>query len=175
MGMIIPKSMERSIVDTALRLFTPEWLVAPDDDILPEPGVTARCSPPPPEGGPTYRLFETNFQRFQAHELTKKTNPELYTTKMLMCQLAAAALHNKTDDQLREIADGVGSERIMIMHGKRDNMISFPNGERLIKVLKPGSVHIVDDMGHAPIIEKTQWFNSVLEEQLSMWTKPKEE
>ncbi|EWY95595.1 hypothetical protein FOYG_04594 [Fusarium oxysporum NRRL 32931] len=175
MDMIIPKSMERSIVDTALRLFTPEWLVAPDDDILPEPGVTARCSPPPPEGGPTYRLFETNFQRFQAHELTKKTNPELYTTKMLMCQLAAAALHNKTDDQLREIADGVGSERIMIMHGKRDNMISFPNGERLIKVLKPGSVHIVDDMGHAPIIEKTQWFNSVLEEQLSMWTKPKEE
>ncbi|CAF3529918.1 unnamed protein product [Fusarium graminearum] len=172
---LIPKSMERAIVDTALKLFTPEWLVAPDDEILPEPGVTPKCGPPPPEAGPTYRLFDSNFQRFQAQELTKKRNPEVFSSTMLMCQLAAAAMHNKSDEQLRQIAEAVGSERITVMHGKRDNMITFPNGERLINVLKPGTVHIVDDMGHAPILERAEWFNSVLEEELNMWTKPKEE
>ncbi|KAF5668559.1 alpha beta hydrolase [Fusarium heterosporum] len=174
-SMFVPKSMERSIVDTALRLFAPEWLAAPDDEALPEPGVTARCGPPPPETGPTYRLFDSNFQRFQAQELYKKRNPELFSQTMLMCQLAAAGLHNKTDEQLREIAEGVGSDRILVMHGKRDNMITFPNGERLVKMLQPGNVRYVDDMGHAPIMERTQWFNSVLEEHLTMMTKPKEE
>jgi len=175
MGWLVPKTMERTIVDTSLKLFTPEWLLAPDDDELPEPGVTPRCGPPPAEAGPTYRLFDSNFQRFQAQELTKKRNPEVFSTTMLMCQLAAAALHNKSDDQLRQIADAVGSERLLIMHGKRDNMITLPNGERLIKVMKPATVHIVEDMGHAPILERSQWFNSVLEEQLSMWEKPKDE
>ncbi|RGP79594.1 hypothetical protein FLONG3_2342 [Fusarium longipes] len=175
MGWLVPKSMERTIIDTSLKLFTPEWLVAPDDEILPEPGVTPKCGPPPPEAGPTYRLFDSNFQRFQAQELTKKRNPEVFSSTMLMCQLAAAAMHNKSDEQLRQIAQAVGSERILVMHGKRDNMITLPNGERLIKVLKPATVHIVDDMGHAPILERAEWFNSVLEEQLNMWVKPKEE
>ncbi|KAF4967588.1 hypothetical protein FSARC_4885 [Fusarium sarcochroum] len=175
MGMLVPKSMERSIADTALQLFTPEWLAAPDAEMLPEPGVTAKCGPPPPEVGPTYRLFDSNFQRFQAQELNKRRNPEIFTTTNLMCQLAAAGLHNKTDEQLIEIAEAVGPERIMVMHGMRDNMITVPNGERLVRVLKPGAVQIVEDMGHAPIMERTQWFNSVLEDQLAMWTKMKEE
>ncbi|KAF5023061.1 hypothetical protein F66182_4873 [Fusarium sp. NRRL 66182] len=175
MGFFVPKSMERSIADTALQLFTPEWLAAPDAEMLPEPGVTARCGPPPPEVGPTYRLFDSNFQRFQAQELTKRRNPDEFTTKSLMCQLAAAGLHNKSDEQLLEIAEGVGSERILVMHGMRDNMISVPNAERLVRVLRPGVVHIVQDMGHAPVMERTQWFNSVMEEQLGMWSKMKEE
>lgn len=170
-GFIIPKSMDRNISDTALSLFAPEWLAAPDAEALPEPGVTPRCGPPPAEVGPAYRLFDSNFQRFQAQELTKRLDPDTFSTGGLMCQLSAAALHHKSDDQLREIADAVGRERILVMHGTRDNMIKLPNGERLVRVLRPGVALIEDNMGHAPVMERTQWFNSVLEERLGMWTK----
>ncbi|KAM0441188.1 hypothetical protein ACHAPT_000494 [Fusarium lateritium] len=171
MGFLIPKTMERSISDTAQQLFTPEWLSAPDAETLPEPGVTPRCGPPPPEVGPAYRLFDSNFQRFQAQELTKRRNPDEFTTRALMCQLSAAALHLKSDEQLRGMADAIGRERILVMHGKRDNMISVPNGERLVQVLRPGVALIEEGMGHAPVMERTQWFNSVLEERLGMWSK----
>ncbi|KAJ4195753.1 hypothetical protein FALCPG4_003687 [Fusarium falciforme] len=170
-GFIIPKSMERNISDTALQLFTPEWLAAPDSETLPEPGVTPRCGPPPPEVGPAYRLFDSNFQRFQAQELTKRLDPDTFTTGGLMCQLTAAGLHRKSDEQLRQIADTVGRERILVMHGTRDNMIKLHNGERLIQVMRPGVGLIEDGMGHAPPMERAQWFNSVLEERLGMWTK----
>ncbi|KAF4974325.1 hypothetical protein FZEAL_8754 [Fusarium zealandicum] len=171
MGFLVPKSMERSISDTALQLFTPEWLAAPDAEMLPEPGVTPRCGPPPPEVGPEYRLFDSNFQRFQAQELTKRRNPDEFSTRGLMCQLSAAGLHRKSDEQLHEIAEAVGRERILVMHGIRDNMISVPNGEKLVRALRPGVSLIMDGMGHAPVMERTQWFNSVLEERLGMWTK----
>ncbi|KAM5355207.1 hypothetical protein ACJ41O_001853 [Fusarium nematophilum] len=171
MGFLIPKSMERTIADTATQLFAPEWLAAPDAETLPEVGVTPRCGPPPVEVGPQYRLFDSNFQRFQAQELVKRRNAEEYSTRGFMCQLSAAGLHSKSDEQLREMAERVGRERILVMHGIRDNMISVPNGERLVRALRPGVSLIVDGMGHAPVMEKTQWFNSVLEERLGMWSK----
>ncbi|KAF4463641.1 alpha beta hydrolase [Fusarium albosuccineum] len=171
MGFLIPKSTERSIADTARQLFTAEWLAAPDAEMLPEPGVTPGCGPPPPEVGPTYRLFDSNFQRFQAQELAKRREPGEFLTRAFLSQLSAAALHHKSDEQLHKIAEAVGRERILVMHGMRDNMITVPNGERLVRALRPGVSLIEDGMGHAPVMERTQWFNSVMEERLGMWSK----
>lgn len=175
MGFLVPKSTERSIHDTALQLFTPEWLAAPDAEMLPDLAVTPRCGPPPKEVGPEYRLFDSNFQRFQAQELSKRLDPNLFTTKGVLCQLTAAGWHRKTDEQLRQMADQVGRERIMVMHGKRDKMITCPNGEKLVKVIQPGVFFIEEGMGHAPVMERTKWFNSVLEERLGAWTKIQDE
>ncbi|KAH8734561.1 Alpha/Beta hydrolase protein [Ilyonectria robusta] len=173
MGFLVPKSMERTIADTAQQLFTPEWLAAPDAEELPVPGETPRCIPPPPGpgAGAQYRTFDSNFQRFQAQELVKRRNADEFSVKGLLCQLVAAGWHNKTDEQLAAIAEAVGRDRLLIMHGTRDNMIALPNGERLIRVMQPGVGLIVEGMGHAPPMERAQWLNGLLEERLGVWDK----
>ncbi|KAI5467576.1 Alpha/Beta hydrolase protein [Mariannaea sp. PMI_226] len=170
-GMVIPKSAERTIDETAHQLFTTEWLTAPDAEILPVPGTTPKCGPPRASTASEYRLFDSNYQRFQAQELTKRLDSELFTLKGFLCQLMAAACHNKTDEQLKAIADAVGRERILIIHGTRDNMITVNNGERLIQVMEPGVGLIEEGMGHAPPMERSQWFNSLLEERMGAWAK----
>ncbi|KAF7549157.1 hypothetical protein G7Z17_g6580 [Cylindrodendrum hubeiense] len=171
LGFLIPKPMERAITDAARQLFTPEWLAAPDAEVLPVPGETPRCLPPSPEAGSQYQLFDSNFQRFQAQELTKRLDAAEFSRMGFLCQLVAAGWHNKSDEQLGAIADAVGRERILIIHGTRDNMITLPNGERLIRAMKPGVGLIVEGMGHSPPMERFQWLNSLLEERLAAWTK----
>lgn len=171
-GMFFPKSMEQTIADTARSIFTPEWLAAPDAEVLPDPSTTPQCGPPP--SSPSYLLFDSNFQRFQAQELTKRLDTGGYSQKGLMCQVLAAAWHRKSPAQLREMGDKVGRERILVMHGRRDNMMHVVNGETLIRVLRPGVGLLEDGMGHAPVMERTEWFNSVLEERLGAWRKIQE-
>lgn len=55
------------------------------------------------------------------------------------------------------------------MHGRLDDMIAVSNGERLISGLEPGARLIVEDMGHAPIFERSVWFNEYLAERLAAW------
>ncbi|KPM45884.1 hypothetical protein AK830_g647 [Neonectria ditissima] len=169
-GFLVPKSTERTIADTARQLFSPEWLAAPDTEALPVPGSTPRCGPP--GAGPEhYRHFDSNFQRFQAQELVKKRNAAGFSVKGVLCQLLAAGWHHKSDEQMAAIADAVGRERILIMHGTHDNMITLPNGERLIHAVKPGVGLIVEGMGHAAPVERVEWFNGLLEERLAVWSK----
>ncbi|CAM1504681.1 Fc.00g022720.m01.CDS01 [Cosmosporella sp. VM-42] len=170
LGFFIPKSMERTIADTATQLFSQDWLLSLDAEVLPIPGETPHCNPSP-WGNGNYLLFDNNFQRFQAQELVKRLDKNEYSSTGLMCQLLAAGWHKKTDEQLEEIAERVGRERIMVMHGTRDNMITVNNGEKLMRVMKPGVGLVVEGLGHAPVMERTGWFNSVLEERLGAWTK----
>ncbi|SPO02087.1 related to alpha/beta hydrolase [Cephalotrichum gorgonifer] len=164
-GMVIPKSMEQSIEDTARKLFPESWLHAPDDTPLPSPTSTPRCAPAP--GGGEYVRFDNNFQRFQAQELTKKLDPVLFSTPGFLLQLGAAALHHKSAAQLAELGDGIGRERVMVMHGTADKMIDPVLGERLVQGLRPGRAEIVPGMGHAPLMEMPVWLNSVLEEHVT--------
>lgn len=169
-GMLVPKSEERAIGDTARQLFVPEWLSAPDAESLPSPAATPRCRPPP-DGTGEYRLFDSNFQRFQAQELAKRRVDGAFTLPGFLCQLVAAGWHLKSEAQLREMADAVGRERILVMHGRGDNMITVQNGEKLIEMIEPGVGLVVDGMGHAPIMERAVWFNELLEERLGVWSK----
>lgn len=171
-GMLVPKSVQQTIDDTADQLFTREWLRAPDCETLPVPGTTPRCSSPTGSSD-SYALFDSNFQRFQAQELAKRLDNggSDFSLPGFLCQLVAAGFHAKTDAQLRAMADAVGRERVLVMHGTRDNMIALKNGEALINVLEPGVGLIEEGMGHAPPMERAGWFNGVLEERLGVWSK----
>jgi pimeloyl-ACP methyl ester carboxylesterase len=63
------------------------------------------------------------------------------------------------------MADAVGRERILVMHGTEDGMISVPHGRKLIEYIQPGKGLILEGMGHAPLVERCEWFNDVVEEQ----------
>ena len=168
-SMLVPKSEERAIADTARQLFVPAWLAAPDAESLPSPASTPRCGAPP-GGTAEYRVFDSNFQRFQAQELAKRRADGAFTLRGFFCQLVAAGWHQKSEAQLREMADVVGRERILVMHGTGDNMITVKNGRKLIEIIEPGVGLVVDGMGHAPIMERAVWFNELLEERLGVWS-----
>lgn len=95
------------------RLFTPEWLAQPDA-----------------EGH-----FPTNGDRFAAQEVHKKTTPNAWTFKGFLLQAVAAGWHYKSPQQLKQIGDAVGRERIQVIHGDADVMVSPPHGRLLAEQL----------------------------------------
>lgn len=163
-SMLVPKSVERSVRDTALQIFNYGWLTQPDDSPLPNPSTTPKCSPPQTPHS-EYLRFENNCQRFIAQEMHKRLDKSRFGLKGFLLQLIAAGWHHKSPQQLKEMADRLGRDRILVLHGTDDNMISVPHGRKLIEYLKPGVGLIEEGLGHAPIAERTAWLNKLLEEQ----------
>jgi pimeloyl-ACP methyl ester carboxylesterase len=177
LSLLLPKSVDRSVSDTARQIFSHAWLAQPDDVHLPDPATTPGCHPPTStpstdgtegqaqaQGG--YRKFDTNAQRFVAQEMHKRLDPSgRFTAKGFMLQLVAAGWHHKSAAQLAQMADAVGRERILVMHGTEDGMISPPHGSKLIEYVRPAKGLVVEGMGHAPLVERWEWFNGVVEEQ----------
>ncbi|GAB1317732.1 Alpha/Beta hydrolase protein [Madurella fahalii] len=174
-SMLVPKSVDRSVADTARQIFAHAWLPQPDDVHLPSPAATPKCRPAnPPAGAATgdedsagtagaYLRFPTNAHRFVAQELHKRLDPARFGLKGFLLQLIAAGWHHKSAAQLAALADAVGRERILVMHGTEDGMISVPHGRKLIEYLRPGEGIIAEGMGHAPLVERWEWFNGVIE------------
>jgi len=94
-----------------------------------------------------------------------------YTKKGFLLQLVAAGFHWKSPQQLKELADRVGRDRILVVHGAEDDMITVPHGRKLIECLEPAESHIVEGMGHAPVVERTEWLHGVLEERFAVGEK----
>ncbi len=155
-SMLIPKSIDRSVSDTARQLFAADWLTAPDDTHLPSAGTHGVKG--------EYGTFPTNYHRFVAQEMHKRLDPGKFGLKGFLLQLIAAGWHHKSAEQLAQMADAVGRERILVMHGTADGMISFPHGQKLIEMVKPGRGLTVEGMGHVPLVERCEWFNGVVEE-----------
>lgn len=171
LSLLLPKSADRSIADAARQIFAARWLPLPDDVHLPDPTTTPRCLPPPPppplgeeEEGGRYLRFATNAERFVAQEMHKRLDPARFGLKGFVLQLVAAGWHHKSAAQLRAMADAVGRHRILVMHGTEDGMISDPHGRKLIDVIRPGKGLIVEGMGHAPLVERWEWFHEMVEE-----------
>ncbi|KAI1431133.1 Alpha/Beta hydrolase protein [Xylaria sp. CBS 124048] len=143
-AMLIPKSLDDSITYSSGNCFPAEWLALPDDAVLPEETVP-RCSMPP--GGWPYRHFSSNYERFAAHEVVKRRDLEGYTQAGFLLQMIAAGWHHKSAAQLLEIGDKVGRERILVLHGTADKIISIPHGRKLIEQLRPGKGLVVEGMG----------------------------
>lgn len=161
-----------AIADTTSRIFVADWLARPDDETLPSPASTPRCGPPPGTApGTEYRRFDSNFQRFQAQELVKRRDGYSFTLRGYLCQMMAAAGHRKSDEQLRAMADAVGRDRVLVMHGDEDSIIGVKNGRHLVSVIEPADGIVVEGMGHAPVMERTQWFNKLLEDRLETWSR----
>ncbi|KAK0749728.1 Alpha/Beta hydrolase protein [Schizothecium vesticola] len=173
-SMLMPKSIDRAVRDTGLSLFPSAFLAAPDEAHLPDPDATPSCLPPGGGGGEEgakYLAFPTNAHRFVAQEMHKRMDPARFGVKGFLLQLVAAGWHSKTPEQLAGMADAVGRERIMVMHGTEDRMISVPHGRKMVEYVKPGRALIIEGMGHGPLMERTVWFNGVIEEMVAVGEK----
>ena len=168
-SMLLPKSVERSVHDSALQIFNHDWLTQPDDARLPDPTTTPKCLPPSPDTA--YLRFDNNAQRFIAQEMHKRLDSARFGLKGFLLQLIAAGWHHKSPAQLKEMADQVGRERILVVHGVDDNMISVPHGRKLIEYLQPAVGLIEEGLGHAPIAERTEWLNGLIAERIAVGEK----
>lgn len=181
------RSADESLQDTAKRNFHPDWLARPDDVHLPQRGThrvrppeTLRChedrTTPPPDveiqhiagdqdaiPGPWYGMFGSNYERFVAQETHERDDPR-YSKQGLFLQLIATLWHYNSPRQLAAMANQVGRSRIMVLHGTEDTMIPVPHGRKLAEHIQPGRVHIINGMGHAPTVERWDWYNRTLEE-----------
>lgn len=166
--MLVPKTLEASTRHAARNLFPAGYLAAADDAHLPDPGATPGVLPPP--GGGAYLRFGTNYERFVAGELHKRLDADRFTTRGFLLQLIAAGWHHKSKEQLTAMADEVGRERILVLHGMVDGMISVPHGYKLRDYLGgdgSGLTAIIEEgMGHAPPLQRVDWFHALMEERI---------
>jgi hypothetical protein len=134
--MFIPKDMDVQISEVKARLFPDSWLNSPDA-----------------EGN-----FPTNGDRFAAQEINKRRDTQGFTRKGFMLQAIAAGWHHKSAKQLKEMADSVGRERIQVIHGTSDKMITVPHAETLVNELggEEGGITriILENSGHALPMER---------------------
>lgn len=167
--MLVPKSLEASVRGSARNMFPLAFLTAPDKTHLPDP-TTLGVLPPNSTTSAAYLRFGTNYERFVAGEISKRLDARQFTAKGFLLQLIAAGWHHKSAAQLREMADAVGRERILVVHGTADRMISVPHGEKLREYLggEGGGVtcHIREGMGHVAPIECVEWFHKEIEERI---------
>lgn len=157
-NLLIPKSLDESIRNAAYNMFPDPWLDSPDNTNLPTRN-TPKCLPPLgcstwEEG--TYQHYPTNFARFAAQEITKRADTEAFQRKGFLMQAVAAGWHHKSPEQLKEIGDRVGRERIIVMHGTEDRMLTFPHGEVLNRELQPGEWYRCEGMGHVAFFERCE-------------------
>jgi predicted esterase len=92
-----------------------------------------------------------------------------------MCQLYAAGFHHKSAKQLKQMADKIGRDRILVYHGTADNMINFMHAEMLLKELggEAGGVtkSFHEGLGHIGPIERRQDFGKLIADRVEKTEK----
>ncbi|KAF2260894.1 alpha/beta hydrolase-like protein [Lojkania enalia] len=170
-NLFIPKPLDKQIANVKANLCTEPWLSAPDElEYVVEP-------------------FPTNGDRFAANEIWKRTHPEFFNKKGFILQAVAAGWHYKSPKDLALIADRVGKRRIMVVHGVKDKMITFPHGVVLWRGLENGQgktgreylgmeveedvwvegeveKRFIREQGHVVPIEMREEFSGWLEERI---------
>ena len=140
----IPKSLDKQIDEIKSRV-SPSWLEQSDED----------------------GAFPTNGDRFAAQELTKRQDLEGFTRKGFLLQALAVGYHKKSPAQLREMADKVGRERVQVVHGTIDNLITLPHAKVLLDALggeEAGVTKMIfEGRGHYIPMEERQRFKVVIE------------
>lgn len=143
-NILIPKSIDKQIAEIKTRVSS-TWLAEPDSD----------------------GEFPTNGDRFAAQELKKRMDIKGFTRTGFILQAIAAAYHKKTPKQLQELAERVGRERIQVMHGTADNLITFPHAEILVQNLGGEEAgitkHIFEGKGHYLLLEERKEFKRLME------------
>jgi hypothetical protein len=119
-NLFIPKPLEKQIETVKHNLYSEGWLEQPDtlEHVV--------------------QSFPTNGDRFAANELWKRGHDTYFTKKGFMLQLIAAGWHYKSPSQLASLAESIGKRRIMVVHGTKDRMITFPHGVVLWRGLEKG-------------------------------------
>ncbi|KAF9741881.1 hypothetical protein PMIN06_008006 [Paraphaeosphaeria minitans] len=119
-NLFIPKAIDVQIDNVKSNLYTEEWLDAPDtlEHVV--------------------KSFPTNGDRFAANELWKRTHPDYFQKGGFILQAAAAWLHYKSPEDLHKMANTIGKNRIMVVHGTKDRMLTFPHGVVVWRGLEKG-------------------------------------
>jgi len=146
-NMFVPQDVDVQLEDVAHRLFSDEFLSLPDTENA-DPSLN----------------FPTNRDRFAAAELSKRSDKQGFTKKGFMLQAVAAGWHNKSAEQLKELGDRVGRERILVTHGTLDRMITFSHAEILKRELQPAVFKVFEGKGHVLMWEEEREFNAMIEE-----------
>lgn len=148
-NMFIPRDINVQLDEVAHRLFSSEFLDLPDHE----------------EADPALN-FPMTQDRFAASELAKRQDKEGFTRKGFILQAVAAGWHHKSPEQMREIVEKVGAERICVMHGTLDRMITFRHFELFKEDMgeKSGVEFLAwDGRGHVLLWEEESRFNEAIE------------
>ncbi|KAL4805067.1 Alpha/Beta hydrolase protein [Aspergillus unguis] len=145
--MFIPRKMDAELDRLAHSLFPDDFLALPDD-----------------EHDDPAKNFPTKRDRFAAGRLRKADEPDAFTKKGFLMQIVACFFHKKTAAQLKTLGDRVGRERIAVLHGTVDRMLTFHHGELLNKEIGEGILYKVwEGSGHMLPWEKEQEFNELVQ------------
>lgn len=149
---MIPKSLDNQLAKVKGDCYSAEWLSKPDE-------TEYEVQP-----------FPTNGDRFAAGELSKRLAPDAFTSTGFICQLYAAGFHHKSAKQLKKIADDVGRDRILVLHGTRDKMIDIVHAKMLIEELGgedsgiTTSIH--EGLGHVAPFELRKRFKEIIADRV---------
>ncbi|KAL2430373.1 hypothetical protein ABEF95_005904 [Exophiala dermatitidis] len=149
MNMFIPRDIDVQLEEVSHRLFSNQFLEGPDTEQTPESGLQ----------------YPSMRDRFCANELSKRMDKEGFTKKGFVLQAIAAGWHHKSPEQIKALADRVGRDRIALVHGTEDRMITFHHANLLRDELGPGvTVRIWEGKGHVLLWEEEHTFNKFLED-----------
>ncbi len=152
-NMFVPRDIDVQLEEVSHRLFSDEFLEQPDTE-----------ADEPYTGGPEGGNFPTNRERYYAGEIAKRRDTVGYTRKGFMLQTLAAGWHHKSSEQIGELAERVGRERIAVCHGTGDRMITFRHGELLREELGSGiEWKVCEGRGHVLMWEVEEEFNRWVE------------
>ncbi|KAE8154195.1 Alpha/Beta hydrolase protein [Aspergillus avenaceus] len=147
-SMFIPKHVDTELARLAHTLFGGDFLDRPDTEYE-----------DPEKNFPTLR------ERFAASQLKKRDDTESFTKKGFMLQIVACYFHYKSAEQLKALGDNVGRERIAVLHGTEDRMLTFRHGEILHEEIGEGILwKVYEGSGHVLMWENEQEVNQLLEE-----------
>ncbi|KAK5154037.1 hypothetical protein LTR04_006119, partial [Oleoguttula sp. CCFEE 6159] len=148
-NLFMPKPLDTQIANVKRELYTAAWLAKPDETEY------------------TVQPFPTNGDRFAAGEIAKRQDPEAFNRRGFIAQAVAAGWHHKSAAQLKELGDQVGRERIQIVHGTEDRMITFLHGEVLLRELGGTEAGVTkafyEGQGHVIPIEERKEFRELVE------------
>lgn len=151
-GLMWPKPLDAQIAKVREDCYSAEWVAKPDETEF------------------TTKAFPTNGDRFAAGEISKRLAPGVFTRQGFLCQLYAAGFHHKSAAQIKKLGDLVGRERILILHGKKDNMINFIHAEMLLEEFGGKESGVTtsfhDSIGHVAPFEIRKDFNKTIADRV---------
>ena len=147
-----PKALDAQIAKVKADCYSDEWLAKPDETEF------------------VVQAFPTNGDRFAAGEIAKRSAPDVFTRQGFLCQLYAAGFHHKSAAQIKKLGDVVGRERILVLHGTRDQMINFVHGEMMLRELGGEESGVTksfhEGVGHVAPFEIRQEFKRIIAERV---------
>lgn len=153
LGMFVPKDEDLQLGEIAYRLFSKEFLAQPDTEHS-DPKLN----------------FPTNRDRFAAAELEKRRDKEGFTKKGFILQAIAAGWHHKDAEQLQQMVQKVGAQRICVMHGTVDQMLVYKHFEIMKQDMGENSgvdFQTWEGSGHVLAWENNMQFNEAIEKVIA--------